>query len=152
MSGPFIFIATNRLRAGALAAERARVPGLVAFVREHEPRLLAFNEYVDEDPIRRKCVGEGNNADSNLPAEQVCSADGSLGVVLPILVPAELTTTQRYPSLPCDPSLPFAFGPAPLRPNGDPVRCPNGDVARAVLDMWAWAKFYPAFSDFLIKY
>jgi len=87
-----------------------------------------LNEYVDEDPIRRKCVGRGGNANSNLPAEQVCSADGTLGVVLPILVPSELTADQKYPKLACDPSLPFAFGPAVLRPNGDPVRCPNGDA------------------------
>jgi hypothetical protein len=45
--GPFIFVATNRLREGALAEERQRVPGLAAFVEEHEPRLLAFNEYAD---------------------------------------------------------------------------------------------------------
>jgi hypothetical protein len=60
--------------------------------------------------------------------EQVCGADGTLGVVLPILVPSELTPAQKYPSLACDPTLPFAFGPALLRPNGDPARCPNGDA------------------------
>ena len=31
MSGPFIFIATNRLKPGKLADERKRVPGLVDF-------------------------------------------------------------------------------------------------------------------------
>jgi hypothetical protein len=49
MSGPFIFIATNRLKPGMLDAEAARVPGLVEFVELHEPRTLAFNEYVSED-------------------------------------------------------------------------------------------------------
>jgi len=49
MSGPFIFIATNRLKPGALAAERQRVPDLAAFVEQHEPQVLAFNEYVDAD-------------------------------------------------------------------------------------------------------
>src|SRR3954471_21651403 len=44
MSGPFIFIATNRLRPGAYEAERRRVPGLVDFIEAGEPRLLAFNE------------------------------------------------------------------------------------------------------------
>jgi len=86
-----------------------------------------LNEYTDQDPIRRKCVGRGNNAAANLPTEQVCSADGTLGVVLPITIPSELTTAQVYPSLPCDPSLGFAFGPSLLRPTGTPVRCPNGD-------------------------
>ena len=47
-STPFIFIATNRLRPGRLEAERARVPGLVDFIAANEPRLIAFNEYVDE--------------------------------------------------------------------------------------------------------
>ena len=48
MSGPFIFIATNRLKAGKLDDERTRVPGLVDFIEANEPRLIAFNEYVNE--------------------------------------------------------------------------------------------------------
>jgi hypothetical protein len=48
MSSPFIFIATNRLKAGQLDAERRRVPGLVEFIEAAEPRLIAFNEYVNE--------------------------------------------------------------------------------------------------------
>jgi biotin carboxylase len=47
--GPFIFIATNRLKPGKLAEERERVPGLVDFVEANEPRLIAFNEYVNDD-------------------------------------------------------------------------------------------------------
>jgi hypothetical protein len=49
MSGPFIFIATNRLKPGAYEAERRRVPGLVDFIEAGEPQLLAFNEYVNEE-------------------------------------------------------------------------------------------------------
>ena len=45
MSGPFIFIATNRLEPGKLGDERKRVPGLVDFVEATEPRLIGFNEY-----------------------------------------------------------------------------------------------------------
>jgi hypothetical protein len=48
MSSPFIFIATNRLKAGKLDRERERVPGLVEFIEASEPRLIAFNEYVSE--------------------------------------------------------------------------------------------------------
>jgi hypothetical protein len=48
MSSPFIFIATNRLKPGALDRERKRVPGLVEFIAANEPRLIAFNEYVSE--------------------------------------------------------------------------------------------------------
>jgi len=49
VNGPFIFIATNRLKPGKLDDERRRVPGLVEFVQAKEPRLLAFNEYVDDE-------------------------------------------------------------------------------------------------------
>jgi hypothetical protein len=49
MSGPFIFIATNRLREGKFAAEQQRVPGLASFIEVNEPRLIAFNEYAADD-------------------------------------------------------------------------------------------------------
>ena len=49
MSGPFIFIATNRLKPRALEAEKRRVPQLCEFIEANEPRVLAFNEYVDDD-------------------------------------------------------------------------------------------------------
>ena len=49
MSGPFIFIATNRLKEGKFEAERERLAGLVEFIEESEPRLLAFNEYANEE-------------------------------------------------------------------------------------------------------
>jgi hypothetical protein len=48
VTGPFIFIATNRLKPGKLDDEKKRVPGLVDFVQANEPRLIAFNEYVNE--------------------------------------------------------------------------------------------------------
>jgi quinol monooxygenase YgiN len=49
MSGPFIFIATNRLKPGKLEAERKRVSELAEFIEAKEPRLIAFNEYASED-------------------------------------------------------------------------------------------------------
>ena len=48
MTPPFIFIATNRLKPGRLDRERERVAGLVGFIAENEPRVIAFNEYVNE--------------------------------------------------------------------------------------------------------
>ena len=48
MPSPFIFIATNRLKAGRLDLERTRVPNLVEFIEANEPRLIAFNEYLNE--------------------------------------------------------------------------------------------------------
>jgi hypothetical protein len=49
MSGPFIFIATNRLKEGRFEDERKRVPQLCDFIEANEPRLIAFNEYASED-------------------------------------------------------------------------------------------------------
>jgi hypothetical protein len=49
MSGPFIFVATNRLRPDAFDAVRRRVAELSDFIEAAEPRLLAFNEYVNAD-------------------------------------------------------------------------------------------------------
>jgi hypothetical protein len=49
MSGPFIFIATNRLLEGKLAAERERARDLSSFIEANEPQLLAFNEYANEE-------------------------------------------------------------------------------------------------------
>jgi hypothetical protein len=49
MTGPFIFIATNRLKEGKLEQERKRVPGLCDFIEANEPRLIAFNEYVNDE-------------------------------------------------------------------------------------------------------
>ena len=48
MPRPFIFIATNRLRDGSFNAEQQRVPGLSSFIETSEPRLISFNEYVNE--------------------------------------------------------------------------------------------------------
>jgi hypothetical protein len=47
--GPLIFIATNRLKPGALAAERERVPELAAYHKDQEPRLIAYNENANDD-------------------------------------------------------------------------------------------------------
>jgi hypothetical protein len=49
MPGPFILIATHRLKPGALDAERRRVAGLSEFIESHEPRVIAFNEYADPE-------------------------------------------------------------------------------------------------------
>ena len=64
MSEPFIFIATNRLKAGKLEDERKRVPGLSDFIEESEPRLIAFNEYANEDGTEVSVVQVHPDADS----------------------------------------------------------------------------------------
>jgi hypothetical protein len=64
LSGPFIFIATNRLKPGKLADERKRVPGLADFVEENEPRVIAFNEYANDDGTEVAVVQIHPDADS----------------------------------------------------------------------------------------
>lgn len=48
MSAPFIFIGTHRIREGKLEEFRAGMPDFCRYVEEHEPRLIAFNAYLDE--------------------------------------------------------------------------------------------------------
>ena len=79
MTGPFIFVATNRLKPGKLDDERARVPGLAAFVEAHEPRLIAFNEYLSADGTEVAVVQIHPDADSmafhmNVIAERAAAA------------------------------------------------------------------------------
>jgi hypothetical protein len=66
----------------------------------------------DNDPIRRTC----------LPSEQVCEYDGTLGLVLPIVVPTNTNETAALynASNTSDPAV------SPVYHNVDPV---NGDVA-----------------------
>ena len=64
MSGPFIFIATNRLKPGKLAEERKRVPRLVDFIEANEPQLIGFNEYVNGDGTEVAVVQIHPDADS----------------------------------------------------------------------------------------
>jgi hypothetical protein len=64
MAGPFIFIATNRLKAGKVEDERRRVPGLVDFIESHESRLIAFNEYVNDEETEIGVVQVHPDADS----------------------------------------------------------------------------------------
>jgi len=87
-------------------------------------------EEMDQDPIRRKCIGPTVNVSDapDAPREEVCSADGQLGLVLPISVPPGLTAAELYPSAPCEDTHDFEFGPAPTRLTGDALRCPNGDA------------------------
>jgi hypothetical protein len=48
MSDPFIFIGTYTIKQGKLEDFKRYWPEFVEFVEESEPRLIAFNAYVDE--------------------------------------------------------------------------------------------------------
>jgi ABC-type phosphate transport system substrate-binding protein len=89
---------------------------------------VSFPEMQDQDPVRRKCVSDNFDTLSGLvkPTEQVCSADGQLGVVLAIN-PPPVGNAVAYPTTICDAGA-FEFGPAVLSPSfGSGMRCPNGD-------------------------
>src|ERR1700736_187648 len=64
MGGPFIFIATSRRKIGKLEAESRRVPGLVDFIKANEPRLIAFNEYANDEGTEVAVVQVHPDADS----------------------------------------------------------------------------------------
>jgi hypothetical protein len=73
MPGPFIFIATNRLRDGRFGAEQQRVPGLSRFIEANEPRLIAFTR-----PARRRLPPPPRTAPKNLAHERrFCPNDRS---------------------------------------------------------------------------
>ena len=79
MPGPFIFIATNRLKEGKLGREKQRVPDLIDFIQANEPRLIAFNEYANEEGTEVAVVQVHPDADSmvfhmELIAERAASA------------------------------------------------------------------------------
>jgi hypothetical protein len=49
VSGPLIFVATNKLRPGKFEAEQERLPGFIRHIEENDPRLIAFNQYINAD-------------------------------------------------------------------------------------------------------
>jgi hypothetical protein len=74
----FIFVATNRVRPGRLADERRRVPGWVEFIERHEPRLIAFHEFLSADGTEVEYVQIHPDAASfEHHLEVVASADES---------------------------------------------------------------------------
>ena len=55
-SGPFIFIGTHRIKEGKLAQFKRDAQVLVDFARDHEPRLIAFNFYLNDDETEASIV------------------------------------------------------------------------------------------------
>lgn len=82
-----------------------------AGVRGYVGTFGGQGDYQDNDPIRRPCQ----------TGEQICRADGTLGLVLPIEVPANLTNAQNYTTATCTPGF-FRL----LRPGTGINVCPNG--------------------------
>ena len=79
MTGPFIFIATNQLKHGKFESEKKRLPDLIDFIEANEPRLVAFNEYANEEGTEVAVVQLHPDAESmvfhmELIAERAASA------------------------------------------------------------------------------
>jgi hypothetical protein len=64
MPGPFIFVATNKVREGKLDGEKQRAPGWIDYIRANEPRLIAFHEYLSEDGTEVEYVQVHPDTDS----------------------------------------------------------------------------------------
>jgi len=56
MTGPFIYIGTNTIREGKVDECRSMLQEIAGLVERHEPRVIAFNFYVDEESRTAVCV------------------------------------------------------------------------------------------------
>lgn len=109
------------------AATPAQLRSLISDPLDDFGDDVSFPEMQDQDPVRRKCVGDNFDTlvGQTKPNEQVCSADGQLGVVLAIN-PPPIGNAQAYPATPCDLGA-YEFGPGVVNAFAAGVRCPNGD-------------------------
>ena len=64
MSGPFTFIGTNGIKSGKLEETKKHLQELVDVVETNEPRLIAFNIYLDEQGGKVSIVQVHPDADS----------------------------------------------------------------------------------------
>jgi hypothetical protein len=142
MHGPLIFIATNRLKRGKLDEEKKRVPDLIDFIQANEPRLLAFNEYANEEGTEVAVVQVHPDADSmvfhmELIAEHAASAyadtiDATTGIQVfgsPGNIATEMLRRHAGADVPLSIKPYHLGGFTRLRPSLDGPRCPRMLVA-----------------------
>jgi hypothetical protein len=82
------------------------------------------NDQQDKDPLRRACTD----------TEQVCSPDGKLGFVLPILVPESDDINLDYPTATC-PDGRFRYAVGPFDDSACCFRNPDGTCKLATLGL-----------------
>lgn len=93
----FIFVATNKVRPGRLADERRRAPAWAEFIERHEPRLIAFHEFLSEDGTEVEYVQIHPDAQSfEHHLRVLAGAEGSYRDTL------EATTTIRIYGVPTE--------------------------------------------------
>jgi len=56
MDGPFIYVGTNTIKAGKVDECRKMLNEIAQLVEAHEPRVIAFNFFVDEENLTAVCV------------------------------------------------------------------------------------------------
>ena len=66
MAGPFIFISTHHIVDGKLEAFKENTKEVVKLVRDHEPQMLAFNIFFNEEETEVTGVQVHPDADSML--------------------------------------------------------------------------------------
>lgn len=71
MSGPFIFIGTHAIKEGKLEEFKETALALVKLVEDLEPRMLAFNFFLNEEETEASIVQVHPDADSMLFHMQV---------------------------------------------------------------------------------
>jgi hypothetical protein len=74
MDGPFIFVATHRIKDGKLDEFKEDARSLAAAVEEQEPQLLAFTMFLSEDETETTVVQVHPDADSMLRHMEVAEA------------------------------------------------------------------------------
>jgi quinol monooxygenase YgiN len=79
MSGPFVFIGTYGIKSGKLEETKKHLQEIVNLVETNEPRLIAFNMYLDEQGRKVSVVQVHPDAASmefhmNLSAEHIRDA------------------------------------------------------------------------------
>lgn len=75
MPGPFVFISHGRIKAGKLEDFKAYAERFLSGVEEREPRILAFNTYVDEAGERYTSVQVHPDAESMEQHMEVMAED-----------------------------------------------------------------------------
>jgi hypothetical protein len=56
MSGPFVYIGTNKIKEGKVEEARKMLTEIAELVEKHEPRVVAFNFFLDEPGRTAVCV------------------------------------------------------------------------------------------------
>ena len=56
MSGPFIYVGTNSIKEGKVEECRKMLKEIAKLVETHEPRVIAFNFFLDEESRTAVCV------------------------------------------------------------------------------------------------